>query len=429
MRLDSVTADPTAAWQGNQFDFDIANNILDLQLCNSTHLRFEPVLPAAIVSGPVATLYGWEWMLANGWVFGVGDAQGTKIEGLLDNFGLAGMQIYFIVPVADIPLNGDFKIERLREMDGTWGNYQFSDQGECPVGSERLELWDHSLAGYFADKRNVNSADPNGRAMCGKFIHEPPPLAYPFKVTGPLTAGTMANRAKAGGGSETRGRWGLLADGKEKVFDAATVHGNMGDGTHVAFAATLGYSSEGATAASFNDLWVGTAVEVDSSGIMESIDAYWKSNNAGLQDTRGALWNCTGTAANMTGITTAVEISAINRFSGGGGGATGLVSWPVTSALPSVGSLVFPCWKTDFAAWVGYLLDTGITGSQVKRNTIAEDPTVEPQDDDITGESLELWLDNAAISVWVTYTPGGGGGGAGVLAGLGVGRIGGMMGG
>jgi hypothetical protein len=411
MRLDSVTADPTAAWQGNQFDFDIANNILDLQLCNSTHLRFEPVLPAAIVSGPVATLYGWEWMLANGWVFGIGDAQGTKIEGLLDSFGLAGMQIYFIVPIADIPLNGDFRVERLREMDGTWGNYQFTDQCECPVDSKRVFPWvDHSLAGYFADKRNVNSADPNGRFMSGKFLHEPPPLAYPFKVTGPLVAGTMANRAKAGGGSETIGRWGLLSDGKEKVFDCATTHGNMGNGTHVAFAATLGNTTMGLTGqGNLNFLLANGNNTAPEAG---TISAIVLGNEASGLEPDWVIYN--GDDLLYSALNTPRSSSAADSGS----------FWLTLSGLSVVmanGADIHPGGNHNSSS-ADWMYDVGVSGDVVYKahtfNTAYPDP--------ITWSTLNL-----NMSMYVIYEAigPGPGGAAGVLAGLGVGRIGGMMGG
>jgi hypothetical protein len=249
IRLDAVTNDPTAAWQGNVMDFDPATLILDYTLCNSTHLRFQPVLPAAITSGPHDTLVGKEWLLSNGWVFGIADTQGFKLPGILTDYVAPGLQFYFIVPVGDVPASGTFKIEELQVLDGVFGNYTWPDQGvlsaeDIAGGSSRPDHGNHNLMVY-SQHRNVNSADPNGRWMTGKALELKAPLSYGLNISN-LQTGTFTGRTQIPG-SEVVGSWDVLASGIKKGYNCTELHDSKGAATHFLMAATLGYTSVGQT--------------------------------------------------------------------------------------------------------------------------------------------------------------------------------------
>ena len=250
--LNALGANPLAASQSVAMYLDPVAKCIEWHT-NGHVIRLRPDLPSAIVSGPFATSFGYEWNLAGGLVFGVGDVSLTKRAGKLDTWGLEGVQVYYIVPVGQIPNTPTINIEKIDILDGMIEQLDLRPQGvlsaeEIAEGFTRDGPWvNNSLAIAWQNKRCNNSADNHGNYMSGKVLHKAAPLAHPL-VCADLQAGNSANRSfGAANGSETTGWWDVLPGGMQKAFNRQDLEDNRGIGTHYAFAATLGYTTIGAS--------------------------------------------------------------------------------------------------------------------------------------------------------------------------------------
>lgn len=260
--LNALGADPYAASQSVAMYLDPVAKCIEWHT-NGHVIRMRPDLPSAIVSGPFATSFGYEWNLAGGLVFGIGDASLTKRAGILDSWGIEGMQIYYIVPVGQIPDTPTIKIEKIDILDGMIDQLSLAPQGllsaeETADGNTRTAPWvDESMVLSWANKSNNRAGDNHSNYMASKLLHKAPPLAHPL-VCADLQAGNTSNRSfGAAGGSETRGWYEVLPGGFQKAYDRQTLADRRGVGTHYAFAATLGYTTLGGSNFGSNGRWQG----------------------------------------------------------------------------------------------------------------------------------------------------------------------------
>lgn len=345
--LDVLGDDPLAAKQSVAMYLDPVAKCIEWHT-NGHIIRLRPDLPSAIVSGPFQTSFGYEWNLAGGLVFGVGDVSLTKRAGILDQWGLQGVQIYYIVPVGQIPQTPIVKIEKIDILDGMIDSLTLSPQGvlsaeDIAAGGSRPDPWvDNSMPLFWKNKQHNNSSDNHSNYMTGKILHEAPPLAHPL-VCDNLQAGSTANRSfSAANGSETTGWYEVLSGGFQKAYNLQDLIDRRGVGTHYAFAATLGWTTIGASqqTANVNRLWFmgdaanenGWTATEDGTVDTFSVLAWGQQDFTAFAWTR-ALYIATGGPPDPTATLIANSESSIapTRFTF----ATGLNEYDYTGAKPT----------------------------------------------------------------------------------------------